>query len=116
MTTLAAIGRTPSGPPRPARRTALETLHNLGAITDRQLWAGNRFRAGWEVCAGLAGRGRAAGFAEWTGSGGIALPAQERAVQAITTIARDYLVACEAMDALDVLGTDDHGAPRAPRA
>ena len=84
MSALAAISQAPAGPPAVRRRIALETLHNLGLLTDRQLWAGNRFREGWEVCAGLTARSRAAGFAEWTGGGGIAVPAQERRVQALT--------------------------------
>lgn len=115
MKALASLSKPPSAPPAVRKRTALETMHKLGALTDKQLWAGERFRQGWEaVSGGVSSVGsQSDGFDPWSPRGNRApMGEQLRAFLSVEGVGGDYLAACKAMDLTDLCLTDRHGQSR----
>src|SRR5258708_2907831 len=92
-------------------------MHKLGALTDKQLWAGERFRQGHEAVSGGVSSVGQSDFDPWMPRGNQA-PAgrQLRDYMAVEGVGQDYLAACQAMDVSDSLLTDRHGQPRASTA
>jgi hypothetical protein len=110
---LASLAKPRETAPPVRRRTALETMHNMRAITDRQKWAGERFRAGWEAVSGGVTAVERSDFDPWMPRGNRApMGAQLRTYIQVEGAGGDYLAACKAMDLSDALLTDRHGNPR----
>lgn len=92
-------------------------MHKLGAISDKQLWAGERFRSGFEAVHGGASPGAGSDFDPWMPRGNQAPTGEQlRAYISVEGVGGDYLAACQAMDVSDSLLTDRHGGPRAATA
>lgn len=87
-------------------------MHQMGHITDRMLWAGERFARGWAVASGGSSSAAGRDFDPWSPRGGIAIPEQLRAAQAMAGIGADYQAACAAMDIADTRPAGPHGTPR----
>jgi hypothetical protein len=89
-------------------------MHKLGALTDKQLWAGERFRQGHDAVSGGVTSVGQSDFDPWMPRGNQApMGAQLRAYVSVEGVGQDYLAACQAMDVSDALLTDRHGQPRA---
>jgi hypothetical protein len=98
---LSRISRQPAMPPAIKRRTSLETMHHLGSITDRELWAGERFDRGYRVSIGERAAVDLPDWDPWQPRGGIATAEQLRTVMDQDGVGADYHAACRAMDEQD---------------
>lgn len=84
-------------------------MHNLGAITDRMMWAGERFARGYRAVHDVSSSVGAQrdGFDPWAPRGnGPSIGAQLGFAMLLDGVGRDYQQACEAMDAYDRNRTD----------
>lgn len=75
-------------------------MHQLGSITDRELWAGARFDRGYRVSLGDTAA-QIPDFDPWRVRGGPVTAEQLRAVLDQDGVGRDYTDACKAMDQAD---------------